>query len=290
MNELLCPVACMGSCCCFSATGFNTARNAAQWTCMVWKELFPIFFLPKLHFSWSSAFPSVPHEHSWFIFGFVLFLFHCFFLSFSWAAEVPGIVHCPPKFLLVCLEWCMPFAFPCLRCAWSLLEPNPLTHHPSTCSHVSKFTEVVAVKQLFGQCSFCGKGKKYQFCSYLWGICEKTAREQQQQTQSVWQPGQAAAALGSFTSYLKMHYGWSTNVNTSPMRLKWDRTELALFLSSGFSALVPPLAEACQCKCGSAWLNGQLKWDKGLKTQLKEKKWGFLFGFWFFSKHFWWSS
>lgn len=101
-----------------------------------WKEPFlceilsPILFSLKLHFSQSSAFPSVPHDPSFcFIFGFGLILFCSFsFLCFSWAAEVQCIAH--PGFSLfasfsVCLELCRAFAafvllpllFPLMLCA-----------------------------------------------------------------------------------------------------------------------------------------------------------------------------
>lgn len=72
------------------------------------------------------------------------------FVSFSWAAEVPGIMHCPPKILLVWLLFSLSgtrqglcFSWSC--CAPALLESVPLTPHPSTCRHVSKCTEAVAV-------------------------------------------------------------------------------------------------------------------------------------------------
>ena len=81
----------------------------------VWKEPFlcEIFF-SILFLSKTTPFPkfniSQHTPSSLFLFYFwfwVIFVPFCFFLSFSWAAEVAGIVHCPPKILLVCLLFCL---------------------------------------------------------------------------------------------------------------------------------------------------------------------------------------
>lgn len=80
----------------------------------VWKEpflceiLFPILFLSR-----ATLFPkfSISQCTPWPLFLFYFWfwvIFVPFCLSFSWAAEVPGIVHCPPKILLVWLLFCLP--------------------------------------------------------------------------------------------------------------------------------------------------------------------------------------
>lgn len=164
MNELLCPMACMDSCCCFSAFSLNAVWNVAKRTCFSLKRA----FLGLKHFSsfcssltvllfQSSAFPSVPRNPSCVIFGFELLWFHSvpFCLLTGLQRHLLGVLptqdspclpasdrHMKHGFAwnyigsLLHLWSCLCFSWLCF--ALALLESKPVIHHSSIGSHVSK--------------------------------------------------------------------------------------------------------------------------------------------------------
>lgn len=95
MNELLCPVACMDSCCCFSAFSFNTVWNVAKWTCFSLKRAFlGLKYFSSFCSSHSTPFPKfsisqcTPQPLLCYFWFWVTVVPFCSFLPFSWAAEV----------------------------------------------------------------------------------------------------------------------------------------------------------------------------------------------------------
>lgn len=147
--------------------------------------------------------------------------------------------HCLPAFLFVwnsvgpLLHLCSCLCFSWLCCVLALLKSK--LHHPSICSCVSKCTEVVMViKKQLGQYSSFGKGKKYYLCSYLRGICEKTARGTRV-AKGKWGLVAARAAFVPFTPTDALCTVTALQYFTHKTEIGWDRT--IPFLESGFSSV-----------------------------------------------------
>lgn len=179
-----------------------------------------------------------------FIFDFGLFLFcsvsFCVLVGLqSYSALPTQDSHCLPAFLFVwnsvgpLLHLCSCLCFSWLCCVLALLKSKP--HHPSICSHVSKCTAVVVViKETAWPIFIIWEGEKYYLCSYLRGICEKTARgtrvaKGKQSLVAAW------AAFVPFTPTDALCAITDIQYFTHKTEIGWDRT--IPFLASGFSSV-----------------------------------------------------